>query len=315
MNIKILTIFFILLLGSTIVLGSIYNKKYEIVKGKSVFLEGKNISVASISKDTSVLFEVDGTRDKIKNGETKTVSGVLLSVLDVYDLESVSVNITINFTCGNNICEPLETSKICCTDCNCTSGFTCSLNRCLDSSKTTCATNKDCDDKNKCTNDICSDLTKTCINDPVRKCSDNDTCCPYGCTKSTDNDCKIGSCSNNNDCDDKNKCTEDKCTSGTCQYIGSGCEFNGECNPAGIVLNNSYCQEKTWYALKAVNSTCKNDYECNSSTCQEGKCKDRDSPLITNKIETDVNKYTYFFMIVLAVIIIAEIIILIKKKY
>ena len=315
MNIKILTIFFIILLGATIVLGSIYNKEYEINKSSSIFLEGKNISVVSISKDTSVLFDVDGSRDKIKNGETKTVSGVSISIADVFGTSSTIVNITINFTCGNLICEPQETPKICCTDCNCTGSFTCSLNRCLDPLKTTCNTNNGCNDNNKCTNDICSELTKTCINDPVRKCSNDDTCCPYGCTKSTDNDCKIGSCSSDKDCNDNNKCSKDKCINGICQYEGNECESNGECNPAGIVINNTYCLDKTWHTLKTVNISCKNAYECLSNTCQEGKCKERDSSLVTKKIKTEVNKYTYAAMIILVLLIIIEIIILIKKKY
>src|SRR3989344_363154 len=259
MNIKILTIFFIILLGATIVLGSIYNKEYEINKSSSIFLEGKNISVVSISKDTSVLFDVDGSRDKIKNGETKTVSGVSISIADVFGTSSTIVNITINFTCGNLICEPQETPKICCTDCNCTGSFTCSLNRCLDPLKTTCNTNNDCNDNNKCSKDIC-------IN-------------------------------------------------GICQYEGNECESNGECNPAGIVINNTYCLDKTWHTLKTVNISCKNAYECLSNTCQEGKCKERDSSLVTKKIKTEVNKYTYAAMIILVLLIIIEIIILIKKKY
>jgi len=303
----------VVILVSIFVFANVSNQKVEIKKGESAYIDGKNITIISISKDGGVIIDVDGQRDKIKKGLSDTISGVDISIIDVYDTDSAVLNVSTNFTCGNNICELSEDSKICCKDCNCSKGFFCSLNKCLDESKTDCQTNSDCNDKNKCTIDICSNITKICTNDPIKKCANDDLCCPFGCTKNTDNDCKLNSCSSDQDCDDKNKCTSNKCVDGICKFEGQECEYNGQCNPIGIVMNNTYCFEKRWLPLKNINITCKNDYECKFNICSDGKCGDTNN-VVAKKFKTEVSSYAYIAMSLLVLIIIIEIIVLIRKK-
>lgn len=64
-------------------------------------------------------------------------------------------------TCGDYVCEELE-ERICCTDCGCESGYTCSNNECVLADE--CTYDLDCDDKNACTIDACSGSPKKCMN-------------------------------------------------------------------------------------------------------------------------------------------------------
>src|SRR3989338_10192352 len=307
-------IFLFLLLCTLIVSATVTNQKIEIKKGSSASLDNKNITIISISRDSAVLLDVDGQRDKIKKGASDTISCVDIGVIDVFDTESALLNVSIPFTCGNKVCEASENSKSCCTDCNCSGTSVCSQNRCIITIKKTCAVNEDCNDKNKCTQDICDPLTKLCSNSAIKVCQSNDGCCPFGCNNIVDNDCKITICTSDKECDDKNKCTENFCSNGSCKYEGSDCELDGKCNPIGIIVDSKYCFERTWYPLKKVNSTCINDYECLSDSCKDKKCSER-GLLLSKKVEKNVNSYAYTLMIFLALIIILEIIILIKKKH
>lgn len=97
--------------------------------------------------------------------------------------------------CGNYICDSNENAEICCGDCKTYDQlkYTCIKNTTLQlipQVQDKCFTNKNCNDNNSCTIDICSNSPKTCSNIKVKNCVNNDNCCPSSCDYATDNDCK-----------------------------------------------------------------------------------------------------------------------------
>ncbi|MEK6934634.1 MAG: DUF2065 family protein [Nanoarchaeota archaeon] len=81
------------------------------------------------------------------------------------------------------------------------------------------------------------------------------------------------------DCDDKNPCTENICTAyGECSFPKSqGCILEDICVPTGSFSISEddllYCSNLfEWEKRKPYNEQCINDYECMSNLCKENTC-------------------------------------------
>ena len=124
-----------------------------------------------------------------------------------------------------------------------------------------------CDDANQCTTDAC---------DPIGGCShtanvDGSTCELDG-NKCTLDVCTAGICSSSKtvDCDDKNVCTTDSCTSnsGLCVHAvasgGTACDDGNPCTTADV------CAGAVCVGGAALN--CDDGNVCTSDSCQAGLC-------------------------------------------
>lgn len=104
-----------------------------------------------------------------------------------------------------------------------------------DSDCNECFTDTECEDNDPCTVDAC--YNGLCSNEPIITCTNEDNCCPSGCTHSTDSDCEQqDECYTDSDCDDLDPCTYDMC-SGTprkCHHnVTLICENDDQCCPEG----------------------------------------------------------------------------------
>jgi hypothetical protein len=91
---------------------------------------------------------------------------------------------------------------------------------------TECTTDADCDDKNSCTADVCTE--GTCVHDNLP----NGTACPDELFCNGDETCHLGACQSGppRSCDDLNPCTID-----ACDEVGDACVHTPiECNHDGV---------------------------------------------------------------------------------
>lgn len=88
-----------------------------------------------------------------------------------------------------------------------------------------CTKDEECDDQNRCTQDICDPATKICKNTEIQGCCLSDSDCNDQKDCTTDSCDESGKCVNTNicctgdgECDDKNDCTIDSCDGKNCVY-------------------------------------------------------------------------------------------------
>lgn len=127
---------------------------------------------------------------------------------------------------------------------------------------------------------------------------------------------KLDSCVSDIDCDDKDICNKDICSSESpriCIHLGSTCEFNGTCVPQGSIGGKRYCGLNIgWVAQKEKGGICSEDYECNSQNCINNACSG--FLLGSNKNGLNIKNWT---LIALAILIIIKLILIIisPKKF
>ncbi|MCD6414139.1 MAG: carboxypeptidase regulatory-like domain-containing protein [Candidatus Diapherotrites archaeon] len=132
-----------------------------------------------------------------------------------------------------------------------------------------CNSTSDCDDGDSCTLDICSGNPRACSHVKVTACSDNDGCCPAGCTYKADDDCEpVDECQTDADCDDSIPCTKDTCSGApkTCSHaMVTQCVDNDSCCPEGCsYLNDTDCPETDECS---TDSDCDDGVNCTLDTC------------------------------------------------
>jgi hypothetical protein len=215
----------------------------------------------------------------------------------------ITLTLTVQYSCGDNLCNDTETKLSCCTDCGCDESFICVNNICQQNE---CETDADCDDENEATLDSCRGEPKKCYNEEITSCTNDDNFCPASCDYKNDNDCEpVDECSEDSECDDNAPCTIDSC-SGTPKQCSNtkkeGCALNNECVNIGYILNNTYCGQEGFVDQKGKKEPCTYDYECLNNKCKNNLCK--------GKIEY----LTIFMIVVIAVIIIGVLFYFIKKR-
>lgn len=123
-----------------------------------------------------------------------------------------------------------------------------------------------CDDKNKCTKDVC-DPVQGCINTPIN-CDDNNACTTESC------DPVLGCVYKTKNCDDGKTCTKDSCdpVSGKCKNIfdknfchvcgGGPCKIDSDCSAyekaqnLASVCQTAYCDATTGSCLPKKKKLC-----------------------------------------------------------
>jgi len=160
-----------------------------------------------------------------------------------------------------------------------------------------------CDDKNTCTDDVCTNLlcdhtVTTCAKGELccpgigcaqccedSQCNDNDACttdkCVSGqcsntslcqgstagakCCASGDGTSTCGSCCSAADCDDGVDCTKDTCASGTCTHTddSSACKAGFVCDAAKGCVQTAQCSS---------DGDCPSTDPCKTGSCVAGSC-------------------------------------------
>jgi hypothetical protein len=243
---------------------------------------GKTITIER-ALPTGIKVDVDGTGGIIQiatNGTITEINGMKIIVKDfTYIDESfslISLEITVDYQCGDGNCNSTETNESCCTDCGCTAGI-CINNICAEPE---CKEDKDCDDNDKCTTDKCNAETGKCKSAKTTECKTGDGCCPEGCKYENDTDCEkeeapAGECTGDSDCNDNNSCTKDKCEGNItkCTHEATaGCDYNGKCYKTNERTDKGYCTEAGMKQQKPNQEACTNDYECLENKCTKNLC-------------------------------------------
>ena len=92
--------------------------------------------------------------------------------------------------CGDGLCKDSENCANCFVDCKCGQGKVCHEEMCT---SVECNRNRDCNDDEPCTQDICyfgGDANAYCGHEKIKACDDSDGCCPAGCSFANDLDCE-----------------------------------------------------------------------------------------------------------------------------
>ncbi len=297
--------------------------------GGSKVVFGKNISlVAAYSEFVTV--NVDGMQKDIDvfvvqnetsigfSSRTVKVSGINITVSDIFEgQQTAELIVEANFVCGDKICSSAETSAICCKDCNCSSGYSCTDNQCIESILNQCSSSAECNDNNICTIDLCEGIPRKCYNTEIVLCADNDDCCPAKCYYENDSDCPRNKtkleCFSARDCIDADACTIDYCDSGKCMHEKKdGCSFNQTCFPFNFTETvdgtASYCAAAGWQKQKKSNHECKENFECLSNLCEQGKCKGAEKEIVQGKKSSMA-----LFLSIAAVLLLAVVVSLLFK--
>ena len=199
---------------------SVTKENINLEVGKSVVIGGRNFTLVSISNNDKMLIEIDDEKYVLSSIETEYVNGIYIYPINIYSgtaskNPSIDVNISMNYSCGNNKCEtPWENSENCCIDCSCSANYTCYNKKCFESTLIQCYKDAECKDNDSCTEDYCQDFPKICKHRNITECRHGDGCCPENCTADEDEDCSVEKpkCKTNADCDDSNASTIDKCS-------------------------------------------------------------------------------------------------------
>ncbi len=265
---RIALIILFLLIFSTI--GSAYSAISSLnAKQSKIFKFGAtevNVTALEI-KGKTAKFIVDGIEspfiDQQHNFEFK--KGFFISIADFFELQGAEQPARVKI-----LVEPPTIS--------------CGSTRCFGWEK--CVDKKKCEPF--CGNDYCEKGEEsTCIQDcrwcGDGRCANTENCgnCASDCGCNKGNICKIDACTkvmecdSDDDCNDKDSCTEDSCKNEKCAYdkIQQGCELNGECKAVDTIFCTSYCSASgKWLPLKGKSAECQKDFECQSRTCNYGKC-------------------------------------------
>lgn len=314
----ILAVFFFFFVIS-IVNSATISDKYMLT-GDNVTLNGKFIVFLFPFQNGYAIFSVDKVWVKAPLNKTVSGNGADITVKEA-DSNYAIVTIEVDFACGNGACEGGESGGgSCCKDCGCLAGQSCVENLCVVSSDNACASDKDCDDKNSCTKDLCSGAPRKCLNQVITTCSNGDGCCLGSCSVYNDKDCS-STCLSDLQCNDDNPCTIDRCNGGNCTNIGSGgCNVDGACLPNATSTQGSYCFNSIMSLQKKSNEACNYDFECISYDCANiGRCKGDEAPAegakktenpVSNFFSENTNAYLYVILAFGLLVIIIEI-----KKY
>ncbi|MFH2005589.1 MAG: hypothetical protein ABI333_03270 [bacterium] len=196
--------------------------------------------------------------------------------------------------CGDGNCDETETCGGCPADCGaCPTGCGDGMVTAPETCDGNCPTS--CDDGNPCTEDRLQGTPDacnvTCNNQPITDCSDNDGCCPNGCSESNDGDCVPGcgdgivnggeTCDGNcpATCDDGDPCTEDRKfgSANTCDVTCSNqpindCGGGDGCCPNGCsASNDSDCSASCGNGTVDPGETC--DGGCPTSCTATSECE------------------------------------------
>jgi len=145
-----------------------------------------------------------------------------------------------------------------------------------------------------------------------KKCEDetkDDCCYDCGCEEGyrcQENRCvRTVGCTSDEDCEDKDPCTDDLCEEDKCKYEKStGCLLDDGCLDENSVKKiegkSSYCANAEWESQKSSGQDCIEDYECSSNMCKNDKCY------------KPTNKKALFFIIL---IVIIALFVLLDKKH
>lgn len=194
------------------------------------------------------------------------------------DCPPTRIRFCVNYTCKNCIGD---------SDCAQQSGKRCVLNVCSE-----CGTDEDCDDRNPCTDDVCSADGHACSHKP------NSLPCDDG---SDEADCTVGVCSDGKcvsrprRCEERLPCTppcssSDVCVNGACTPkcdnasncssgfacrdggCQDGCFLDDECDD-GNECTDDRCQDNATCSHTPNNANCENGSSiCCSGRCFEPKC-------------------------------------------
>ncbi len=278
----------VLLLSAILLTGTALaiNQERLLEEGQNISINGKGITLKTVDVDKVVVI-VDWIEKEVYSSEY--VSGVTIGLISTnVKTNKAWLNISINFSCGNNSCDSDEERMYCCKDCGCSainqSNYECMDNLCVNPEWNKCKIDADCNDDNSCTVDSCAGVPRSCKHDYINECASNDDCCPAKCDYNSDIDCPLPvappECTGNEECRDNNPCTIDFCNSSCFHEERTGCGFSDVCFPELSVrterVKNStlgyYCLDRFWIEQGSNWKACKNDYECYSSICSEGYC-------------------------------------------
>lgn len=238
---QLLILSIIIILSAAVYSATQQNVNLELKE--SVAIVGVNFTLLSFGSNNKLSMSINGKEHILSAIETEYLEGITVTPGLIYDANrwrnfSVDFNITVDYTCGNVVCEAnlSESSTYCCADCNCSSGYTCYNKRCIKSDLINCYSDEECDDNDPCTIDYCNkELPITCmhtgidcneeveevINETVEETNiteDNNTADEVNVTK--DPTLEDEFCSTDADCDDNNTNTIDKCDAASlCTHI------------------------------------------------------------------------------------------------
>lgn len=124
-----------------------------------------------------------------------------------------------------------------------------------------CLTAGDCSDFNASTNDFCSGLPRKCSYETITTCANDDGYCPKECNFGTDNDCTVGECEVDADCNDEDASTKD-----TCEGIPKLCRNQAakEC-----ISNDDYCPPTCNYRTDSDCAAASGNQERITVTCND----------------------------------------------
>ncbi|KAN0006947.1 hypothetical protein ACTFIU_005140 [Dictyostelium citrinum] len=188
-----------------------------------------------------------------------------------------------NDLCDQGICTHLPIND--CMACNetfaCVTTEFCDYQICSDD-KTQCITvERNCDDQNECTIDICSKQIGKCRHDDIGDCflCGNVTCYNFDPCYPTYCDRKTSTCQNFSlNCDDKDPCTQDICISGTgCGSINKN--WCTKCNDSFACYNSDLCKSVQCPTngsdkCTLIDKDCNDGNPCTTSECdpETGSC-------------------------------------------
>ncbi|KAN0045340.1 hypothetical protein ACTA71_005717 [Dictyostelium dimigraforme] len=191
---------------------------------------------------------------------------------DCHDTNGCSVD-SCNPVDGSCVHDPIENCAAC-GQLGCTTTNLCEPIRCSISGTECNKTITQCDDKNHCTDDGCSQVDGSCYHTPLKNCID---CANEGCF--TTDICKPKKCGADGNCyedpincDDGNGCTIDSCHSseGTCSNkLIENCV---SCNRSFYCVTTDFCEPQIC-SSSSLNPTCIK----NNSICDDGNYCTTDS--------------------------------------
>ncbi len=210
-------------------------------------------------------------------------------------------------TCASD-CGSCPTSLPKCGDGKCDPGETCRSDRCCDGNKVNLDYDHDncgncnyrCDSNQECSSGRCVSAVVETIVPVVEEeglpgnifspycgdgiCNNDENCqtCVSDCGCDVGSDCEDGvcvrpECYRASECNDNNPCTVDYCRSSKCSHDdlgGCNIEDDPKCYRVGDMLGGGYCSSSgVFQQLKNEEESCLHDYECNTDSCKDGRCK------------------------------------------
>ncbi len=190
---RTITIFFFLFF---VLLYFVHAETFTFETGQVRDVSGYSVKLKNLKSDKAVV-SVGNESAIFIIGEKKVISDVAITLVGITYIGkgegSATLDVRVLYLCGDKICDKGESKITCCKDCGCQPGFDCIDNQCLAHVDDECASDKDCDDSDEKTLDLCT-------KGRPRKCSHFSSVI----------------CKQDIDCDDANPCTLDICTNNDC---------------------------------------------------------------------------------------------------